>query len=55
MAACFGDDPDTNLELIIGQLVSLTRDGERVRMSKRTGALVTLREIIDLLGVDAAR
>jgi arginyl-tRNA synthetase len=55
MAACFGDDPDTNLELIIGQLVNLTKDGERVRMSKRTGALVTLREIIDMLGVDAAR
>jgi arginyl-tRNA synthetase len=55
MAACFGDDPDTNIELIIGQMVSLTKDGERVRMSKRTGALVTLREIIDMLGVDAAR
>ncbi|MEV6924794.1 arginine--tRNA ligase [Dactylosporangium sp. NPDC051485] len=55
MAACFGDDPDTNIEVLIGQLVNLTRNDTRVRLSKRAGALVTLREIIDLLGVDAAR
>jgi arginyl-tRNA synthetase len=55
MAACFGDDPDTTIEPLIGQMVNLTRNGERVRMSKRAGSLVTLRDLIDLLGVDAAR
>lgn len=55
MAACFGDDPDKNIEIIIGQMVSLIQGGEPVKMSKRAGTLVTLREIIDMLGVDAAR
>lgn len=43
------------LQVIIGQLVSLFRDGEPVRMSKRTGEIVTLQELIDEIGVDAAR
>jgi arginyl-tRNA synthetase len=55
MAACFGDDPDTNLEILIGQLVNLVRDGEPVRMSKRAGTVVTLEDFVDALGVDAAR
>jgi arginyl-tRNA synthetase len=55
MVACFGEDPDRHLELIIGQLVNLTRDGKPVRLSKRAGTLVTLRDIIDAIGVDAAR
>ncbi|GAA4263458.1 arginine--tRNA ligase [Dactylosporangium darangshiense] len=55
MAACFGDDPDKNIEIIIGQMVNLIKDGEQLKMSKRAGTLVTLREIIDMLGVDAAR
>jgi arginyl-tRNA synthetase len=55
MAACFGDDPDETIEVVIGQLVNLVRDGEQFKMSKRAGTVVTLREIIDLLGVDAAR
>ena len=55
MAACFGDDPDTNLEILIGQLVNLVRDGEPMRMSKRAGTVVTLEDFVDALGVDASR
>jgi arginyl-tRNA synthetase len=55
MAACFGDDPDKNLEILIGQLVNLVRDGEPVRMSKRAGTVVTLEDFVDALGVDATR
>jgi arginyl-tRNA synthetase len=55
MAACFGDDPDTNLEILIGQLVNLVRNGEPLRMSKRAGTVVTLEDFVDALGVDAAR
>jgi arginyl-tRNA synthetase len=55
MAACFGDDPDQTLEILIGQLVNLVRDGQPVRMSKRAGTYVTLEDIVDALGVDAAR
>ncbi|HEY1918101.1 MAG TPA: arginine--tRNA ligase [Streptosporangiaceae bacterium] len=55
IAACFGDDPDQTLELIIGQLVSLVRDGQPARMSKRAGTVVTLEDLVAALGVDAAR
>ena len=55
MAACFGDDPAVNLEILIGQLVNLVRDGEPLRMSKRAGTVVTLEDFVDALGVDAAR
>jgi arginyl-tRNA synthetase len=55
MAACFGDDPDRNLEILIGQLVNLVRDGQPVRMSKRAGTVVTLEDLVDAIGVDAAR
>ncbi|MBU2661939.1 arginine--tRNA ligase [Actinoplanes bogorensis] len=55
MSACFGDDPAVNLEILIGQLVSLVRDGEPVRMSKRAGTVVTLEDFVDALGVDATR
>jgi arginyl-tRNA synthetase len=55
MAACFGDDPDVNLEILIGQLVNLVRDGEPLRMSKRAGTVVTLEDFVEALGVDAAR
>ncbi len=55
MAACFGDDPDRNLEILIGQLVNLVRDGQPVRMSKRAGTVVTLDDLVDAIGVDAAR
>lgn len=55
MAACFGDDPAATLEILIGQLVNLVRDGEPVRMSKRAGTVVTLEDFVDALGVDATR
>ncbi len=55
MAACFGDDPDVNLEILIGQLVNLVRDGEPVRMSKRAGTVITLEDFVEALGVDASR
>jgi arginyl-tRNA synthetase len=55
MAACFGDDPDLNLEILIGQLVNLVQDGRPVRMSKRAGTVLTLDDLVDAVGVDAAR
>jgi arginyl-tRNA synthetase len=55
IAACAGDDPDFNIEILIGQLVSLVRGGEPVKLSKRAGTLITLDEIVDAVGVDAAR
>jgi arginyl-tRNA synthetase len=55
MAACVGDDPTSHIEVLIGQLVKILRDGEEVRLSKRAGSIVTLQEIVDLIGVDALR
>ncbi|MBQ0896503.1 arginine--tRNA ligase [Micromonospora purpureochromogenes] len=55
MAACFGDDPERNLEILIGQLVNLVREGAPVRMSKRAGTVVTLEDMVDAIGVDASR
>ncbi|MBA2444167.1 MAG: arginine--tRNA ligase [Nocardioidaceae bacterium] len=57
MAMCqaFGDTPHENLEVLIGQLVNLVRDGQQVRMSKRAGNVVTLDDLIESVGVDAAR
>jgi arginyl-tRNA synthetase len=55
IAACAGDDPDFNIEILIGQLVSLVQGGEPVKLSKRAGTLITLDEIVDAVGVDAAR
>jgi len=43
------------LEVILGQLVNLKRGGEPVRMSKRTGEMVTFDELVEEVGVDAAR
>ena len=43
------------LEVVLGQLVNLFRDGEAVRMSKRTGEMVTFDELIEEVGVDATR
>ena len=53
-AAAFGDDPDV-VEVLIGQLVNLVRDGKPVRMSKRAGTVVTMEDLVDAVGVDAAR
>jgi len=55
IAACFGDDPDQTLEILIGQPVNLLRDGQPLRMSKRAGTIVTINDIVDAIGVDAAR
>jgi arginyl-tRNA synthetase len=53
-AAAFGDDPAT-VEVLIGQMVNLLRDGVAVRMSKRAGTVVTLDDLVEAIGVDAAR
>jgi arginyl-tRNA synthetase len=55
MTAAFGDVPYVNLEIIIGQQVNLLQNGEPVRMSKRAGTVVTLEDLVDAVGVDAAR
>ncbi len=54
VAAAFGEDPAT-VEVLIGQLVNLVRDGQPVRMSKRAGTVLTLDDLVDAIGVDAAR
>ncbi|WCB39297.1 arginine--tRNA ligase [Gordonia polyisoprenivorans] len=53
-AASLGDDPET-VEVLIGQMVNLVRDGKPVRMSKRAGTVITLDDLVDAVGVDAAR
>ncbi|WP_432572834.1 arginine--tRNA ligase [Kineococcus sp. SYSU DK005] len=55
MCAAFGDEPGRNLEILIGQMVNLVRDGKPVRMSKRAGTVVTLEDLVEQVGVDAAR
>ncbi|MDV6264490.1 arginine--tRNA ligase [Rhodococcoides yunnanense] len=53
-AAAFGDDPET-VEVLIGQMVNLVRDGVAVKMSKRAGTVITLDDLVDAIGVDASR
>lgn len=53
-AAALGYDPDS-VEVIIGQMVNLVKDGMPVRMSKRAGTVVTMEDLVDAVGVDAAR
>ncbi|OBK12597.1 arginine--tRNA ligase [Mycobacterium asiaticum] len=53
-AAAFGEDPAT-VEVLIGQMVNLVRDGLPVRMSKRAGTVITLDDLVEAIGVDAAR
>ncbi|CAN5693880.1 arginine--tRNA ligase [soil metagenome] len=53
-AAALGDDPNT-VEVLIGQLVNLVRDGQPLRMSKRAGTVITLDDLVEAIGVDAAR
>jgi len=55
MCAAFGDEPGKNLEILIGQMVNLVKDGEPVRMSKRAGTVVTMEDLVGYVGVDAAR
>ena len=55
MCAAFGDVPGENLEILIGQLVNLVKDGQPLRMSKRAGTVISLEDLVDAIGVDAAR
>ncbi|GAA1967487.1 arginine--tRNA ligase [Nocardioides panacihumi] len=55
MAACVGDDPDKTLDVMIGQLVKILRDGAELKLSKRAGTIVTLSELAEEIGVDALR
>ncbi|HET6731765.1 arginine--tRNA ligase [Mycobacterium sp.] len=54
IAAALGEDPAT-VEVLIGQMVNLVRDGVPVRMSKRAGTVITLDDLVEAIGVDAAR
>ena len=54
-AACAGDNPDYNVEVMIGQLVKIMEGGEEVKLSKRAGTIITLEELVEKVGVDAAR
>ena len=53
-AAAMGYDPN-QVEVLIGQLVNLKRDGQSVRMSKRAGTVITLDDLVEAIGVDGAR
>lgn len=57
MAVCaaFGDTPHKNMQILIGQLVNVMKDGEAVKMSKRAGNVITIDDLVDAVGVDAAR
>ncbi|MDR0483259.1 MAG: arginine--tRNA ligase [Cellulomonadaceae bacterium] len=55
MCAAFGDTPGTNLQILIGQLVYLVKGGQPVKMSKRAGNVVSIGDLVDAVGVDAAR
>ena len=55
LVAAYGDDPEVNLEILIGQLVNLFQDGQPLRMSKRAGTTVTLEELVEAIGADAGR
>ena len=55
MCAAFGDTPHENLEILIGQMVNLLRDGQPMKMSKRNGTVVSMNDLVEAIGVDAAR
>ena len=55
VAACAGDSPDYNIHVLIGQLVKIMEGGEEVKLSKRAGTIITLAELVEKVGVDAAR
>ena len=55
VAACAGDKPDYNIDVLIGQLVKIMEGGEEVKLSKRAGTIITLAELVEKVGVDAAR
>lgn len=55
IAACAGDDPTYNIDALIGQLVKIMENGEELKLSKRAGTIITLEELVEKVGVDAAR
>ena len=55
LCAAFGDEPGKDLEVLIGQMVNLLDNGKPLRMSKRAGTGITLEDLVDAIGVDAAR
>ncbi|RBP98868.1 arginine--tRNA ligase [Bifidobacterium xylocopae] len=55
MCAAFGDQPGENMQILIGQMVNVMKDGKPVRMSKRAGNVVTIDDLVQAVGVDAAR
>ena len=55
ISACAGDDPEYNIDVLIGQLVKIMEGGQEVKLSKRAGTIITLEELVEKVGVDAAR
>ncbi|MEJ6626639.1 MAG: arginine--tRNA ligase [Actinomycetes bacterium] len=55
LAACNGDDPEYNVHVLIGQMVKIMEGGQEVKLSKRAGTIITLEELVEKVGVDAAR
>ena len=55
LAACAGDDPEKDVEILIGQMVKIIEDGAELKLSKRAGTIITLEELVEKVGTDAAR
>jgi arginyl-tRNA synthetase len=55
IAACAGDDQDKDVEALIGQMVKIIEGGEELKLSKRAGTIITLEELVEKVGIDAAR
>ena len=55
IAACAGDDPEFNIQILIGQMVKIVEGGQEVKLSKRAGTIITLEDIVEMVGVDATR
>lgn len=55
LAACAGDNPEKDVEVLIGQMVKIIEDGAELKLSKRAGTIITLEELVEKVGTDAAR
>ena len=55
LAACAGDDPEKDVEVLIGQMVKIIEGGTELKLSKRAGTIITLEELVEKVGTDAAR
>jgi len=55
IAACAGDDPSKDIEILIGQMVKIMEGGVELKLSKRAGTIITLEELVEKVGTDAAR